>query len=295
MKTAAIALLTASALFAAQPLAQRIVHTDHSKNRPAKAVHGGAGELHFQTLLGRDALVNLNFVHRGMLQPNSSIGHHFHNTSDEMFLILDSGAEFTINGRTSALAGPVGVPSRSGNAHAVRNPTGQPMEWMNINVRVPGPPPTPGAMDPTATFDLGDDRVGAPLDAKPQFITARFARETLRPVTALNGGKGTARYRRLLGPSMFVSNWAYVDHLVLAPGSSAGRHVHPGVDEFYYVLDGEGTVGVGDETASLRRWDGVPIRMGEVHSIENGGSQELEIIIVGIAKEKGVLATQDVK
>ena len=52
------------------------------------------------TLLGRDALTtNLLFVHRGVLHPGGGIGHHFHNRMEEMYVIFDNEAEFTIDGR----------------------------------------------------------------------------------------------------------------------------------------------------------------------------------------------------
>ena len=92
------------------PLAERIGHTDKSKAMAGKNVHAGAGTLYMQTLLGRGAITGLNFMHHGPLMPKSSIGHHFHYDSDEMFLILDGDCEFTVNGRTSVLPGPVGVP-----------------------------------------------------------------------------------------------------------------------------------------------------------------------------------------
>ena len=49
MKTVSIAVLSAvvgAPLFAREPLAKRIVHTEPSAYRQAKAVHKGAGELH---------------------------------------------------------------------------------------------------------------------------------------------------------------------------------------------------------------------------------------------------------
>ena len=49
-----LALLSAPA-FAGDPLADRIAHTDPDKYRPLKAVHDGAGEMAFTTLLPGDA------------------------------------------------------------------------------------------------------------------------------------------------------------------------------------------------------------------------------------------------
>src|SRR5262245_46201156 len=74
-------------------LSQRIIHTEPSKYRDVSKVHGGAGALSFMALLGPDDLnVNLIFVHRGVLQPKSGIGHHFHNQMEEMFIIFDNRA-----------------------------------------------------------------------------------------------------------------------------------------------------------------------------------------------------------
>jgi hypothetical protein len=78
------------------PLAERIGHTDQSKAMAGKNVHQGTGTLYMQTLLGRGAVTGLAFMHHGPLMPKSSIGHHFHTNSDEMFLILDNDCEFTL-------------------------------------------------------------------------------------------------------------------------------------------------------------------------------------------------------
>src|SRR3954454_19008248 len=95
------------------PLAERIGRTDPSQFGSFPGAHGGAGELRFMTLLDSEALAaNLGFLHRGVLMPGSGIGHHFHNTIEEMYVILDNEAEFTVDGRTSRLAGPAAAPCR---------------------------------------------------------------------------------------------------------------------------------------------------------------------------------------
>lgn len=100
-------LVAAFPLTAREPLAQRIVHTDPAKYRTAKAVHGGAGQLNYMALLDAHSLdTNLFFLHRGTIQPKSGIGAHFHNQCEEMFVIFDGEAQFTIDGRTSLLKGP---------------------------------------------------------------------------------------------------------------------------------------------------------------------------------------------
>ena len=67
------------------PLDQRIAHTDPSRFRAASAVHGGPGRLIFFALFGGEALdTNLWFLHRGVIEPKSGIGAHFHNYCEEI-------------------------------------------------------------------------------------------------------------------------------------------------------------------------------------------------------------------
>src|SRR5947209_14924516 len=88
-----------------------------------------------ETLLPANALTtNLDFMHRCQIMPGGGVGHHFHNQCEEMFIVFDGQAEFTIDGRTSVLKGTVGAPCRMGHSHAIYNPSDKPVEFMNINV-----------------------------------------------------------------------------------------------------------------------------------------------------------------
>ena len=90
MKKLLLPLVFLACMPAREPLAQRIVHTDPAKYRPSKAVHDGAGQLDFMALLDAHSLdTNLYFLHRGVIQPKSGIGAHYHNQCEEMFVIFD--------------------------------------------------------------------------------------------------------------------------------------------------------------------------------------------------------------
>lgn len=284
-----VILIALSALCAGrEPLEKRIAHTDPEKYRKAKSVHAGAGELHFTGLFDAETFnTNLIFLHRGVIPPHGGIGHHYHNHMEEMFVIFDGEAQFTIDGRTSLVKGPAGAPCRMGRSHAIYNPTDRPIQWMNIAVGS-----IKGKYDAS---DLGDDRVGVTLDPRPTFITMRLDRSLLKPIERMNGGNGTALYRRALPPEVFYTNWSYVDHLVLAPGTSIGKHRHEGVEEFYYVIDGSGTATINNETAPVRAGDAVPVLLNDIHSFANNGTQPMELMIVGVARQKWALDTVDVK
>jgi len=76
------------------------------------------------------------------------------------------------------------------------------------------------------------------------------------------------QYRRVLPPEVFFTNWSYVDHVLMPPGSSIGAHKHMGVEEICYVMDGEGTVRVNDETAPVKKDDAMVMAPGDVQSFE---------------------------
>ena len=281
----------AAAVVPAQPaaqetLARRIVHTDPATFRQSAAVHAGAGTMAFTALLNRGAVTpEFNFLHRGVIPPGAGIGHHFHNTVEEMFVILDGEAQFTIDGRTSSIKGPAGVICRTGHSHAIYNPGPTPVQWMNLNVSL-----TAGVYD---AFDLGDTRVGAPLDSIPTFMAMRLDRALLRPAGAR--GRGAAPTsptavvsRRALGPSVFSTTWAYIDHMLVPPGAATPEQAHEAVGEAYYVLAGTGTVTVKSaaaETAPIRAGDALPVRIDESSVFANTGAEPLELFVMGVARD----------
>jgi mannose-6-phosphate isomerase-like protein (cupin superfamily) len=272
---AGLALTTLSATPAADDaLSQRIQHTDPAKYRPLKAVHAGAGNMAFAGLLNRGAVTpHFNFLHRGEIPAGSGIGHHFHNTAEEMFVILGGEAQFTVDGRTSVVKGPAAVLCKLGHSHAIYNHSTQPLQWMNWQVGA-----TPNVTD---AFDLGDARVGVPLDPIPVFMTARLDRALARPAADSPG----VTARRLYQPQVFTTPWAYVDHVLVGPGATTPTKPHDAIGEAYYVVAGSGKVTVGTDSAPIAPGDAIPIRLGESSSFAAAGAEPLEMLVIGVARD----------
>ena len=138
-------------------LAGCIKHTDPSKYRMYHS-HQNPGYMACQSpslLVSKDLTTNLFFLDRCRMMPGGGVGHHFHNRCEEMFIILGDEAQFTIDGRTSAIKGSAGAPCRMGHSHAIYNPSSKPVEFLNINVTA-----VKGKYD---AFNLSDARVGVPL------------------------------------------------------------------------------------------------------------------------------------
>ncbi len=252
----------------------RVVKNDPSKYRELSAVHAGAGKMGFTQLVGRNDLgTNFLYLHAGVIQAKSGIGHHFHHTIEEMYVILDGEAEFTINGRTSKIQAPAVVPCKMGDSHAIYNSSRTPIRWLNFAVST-----VKGRGD---NFDLADTRVGASLDPIPVFVSARLEQDKMRENTNTYAGEGV-RYRQLFSPEVFSTDWNHVGHVAIPPGKSS-QHQALGIDEVYYVVKGKGKLTVGTSTFEFSADHSFTVQLGEDAALTNDGTEPLELLVVGIA------------
>lgn len=274
-----IAVATTTAI--SQPAKDRVIHNDPSKYRNLKAVHAGAGTMAFTQLIGRTELAtNFLYLHSGVIDAKSGIGHHFHHNIEEMYVLLSGEAEFTINGRTSKIKAPALVPCKMGDSHAIYNATKEPVRWLNFAVSK-----TKGRAD---NFDLGDTRVGATIDPIPVFVSGRLDEKELKPVKQVIGN--TISYRRVFGLDIFRTDWNYVDHIIIANDSTNVRPLEA-VEEVYYVLKGTGSFSINNEKVTIKADDAFYGKLGEKILLSGVNKEGLELLVIGVSvsKEKGMM------
>jgi mannose-6-phosphate isomerase-like protein (cupin superfamily) len=259
----------------ASPGKDRIVHNNPAQYRELTSVHAGAGKMGFTQLIGRDDLSsNFLYLHAGVIQGKSGIGHHFHHGIEEMYVLLSGEAEFTVNGRTSRLKAPVAVPCKLGDSHAIYNGSGEPVRWLNFAVSK-----TKGKGD---AFDLGDSRVGAQIDKIPVFVSYQLKRDGLRDTNHPYAGNGVLA-RTAFGPEVFTTNWSRVDHVVIPSGKSSNARNLDGSEEIYYVISGSGTVNTLSESKPVGADDAFTGSFGESISVSNTGNDDLVLLVISVS------------
>lgn len=270
-----VLLVSAIAAAHAQSTRERVIHNDPSKYRMLSSVHAGAGQMGFTQLIGRDEMItNFLYLHSGVINAKGGIGHHFHHGIEEMYVLLTGEAQFTVNGRTSVLKAPVIVPCKLGDSHAIYNHTNEPLKWLNFAVSR-----TKGVGD---AFDLGDNRVGAALDKIPVFVSGELKKEKLSIEKHQYAANGIS-YRRVLGREVFSTDWSYVDHMIIPAGRSTGPHAMAGTEEVCYVIKGSGNFIVAGSTKAVVKDDSFFNTLGETVELANTGSEDLEVLIIGIS------------
>lgn len=274
----AILLIALATAATAQPVKDRIIHNDPSKYRNLTAVHAGAGTMAFTQLIGRNELAtNFLYLHSGVINAKSGIGHHFHHSIEEMYVLLSGEAEFTINGRTSKIKAPALVPCKMGDSHAIYNSSNEPVRWLNYAVSK-----TKSRAD---NFDLADTRTGATIDPVPVFVSGRLEPNNLKQVKQSAAGNNIS-YRRVFGPDIFSTDWNHVDHLLIAADSTSGTRQLEAIEEVYYVIKGAGTFSINNEKASVKANDAFYGKLGEKITISADSKEGLELLVIGVAPSK---------
>lgn len=78
-----------------------------------------------------------------------------------------------------------------------------------------------------------------------------------------------------------------LNYAVMKPGRSFAKHSHPNMEEVFYILHGLAEVKFesGPETTQLKAGEAVIVPFNTEHTMKNIGSDDLEYLAFGAAKE----------
>ena len=79
--------------------------------------------------------------------------------------------------------------------------------------------------------------------------------------------------------NLFETSQMFCDVYCLEPGQAQKVHTHAGATKFYYVIEGEGTVTIGDATRTLGPGDIAWSTPDEPHGVENRADVRLVLLV----------------
>jgi len=78
---------------------------------------------------------------------------------------------------------------------------------------------------------------------------------------------------------------ATVIHMSLQPGQSLKKHTTP-VDVFFYILEGKGTIEIGDEQQEVQKDVLIESPKGIPHLLRNSGESVFRFLVVKLPRQK---------
>ncbi len=95
----------------------------------------------------------------------------------------------------------------------------------------------------------------------------------------MRGGKGDVRLAQIPADALAL-HLRLLSELTIPPGAGIGTHAHRGETEYFYILEGTGTVNDDGSTVEVQPGDVVVTGGGAVHSIENHTKAPVRLIAV---------------
>ena len=245
----------------------------------ARREQGGAGEVRMLDVLDRsDFETAFAFIEAGLLEPGAGVGLHLHERSEECLLVLDGALSVAHNEHFGVVEPPSVALCRAGDAHGIFNHTDRRTSFVGIGVA-----PEDG---PFEAVQLHDDLTGREPDDGAFELVQRLDPTLLTPRRA-HLGLGEIRARRLFGIDAFTTNWGFLDHALLPPGTSVGYHRHDTIQECYVIIGGRGRMKVDGEVGDVTEGDCIPNRIGGSHGIINHTDAPLEYLNIAVCRQKG--------
>jgi mannose-6-phosphate isomerase-like protein (cupin superfamily) len=109
-----------------------------------------------------------------------------------------------------------------------------------------------------------------------------------RTTVRAHGGEGYLNFARLATRSALSGACNFIDFTSMPPGSTIGLHTHRmDEEEFYLILEGQGTMHRDGVTFLVRPGDLLRNRPGGSHSLANTGSTDLKLFVFEVAAADG--------
>jgi len=115
----------------------------------------------------------------------------------------------------------------------------------------------------------------------------RRAEMTRRPLPECHRGRGALDWTEILGNTTQAGRrLAFLHDDILPPGASIGVHRHADDEEYYYILEGRGTMTLDGERYPVEAGDVTAIFPGGRHGLENDSEADLRVLVIGLAPER---------
>ena len=103
------------------------------------AIHGGGGSIATRHLWGpEDFASSWTFVDHAILSQGSSLGRHYHEHMDEVFVVLSGSGDMTIGDLTTRIGPGDATLQRHGEGHGLINPCEEDLDFVRVAVASPG-------------------------------------------------------------------------------------------------------------------------------------------------------------
>jgi mannose-6-phosphate isomerase-like protein (cupin superfamily) len=260
--------------------------TNESMYNPGDFPHGGPGQVALLELTPREKFQSqFLFLHRGRLYPKSGLGEHVHRWMEEMYFVLDNHtAQFRVNDRTAELPGPCMALCPMGDSHGIYNDSDEIGEFMNLGVALRN------HQYDAVNLAEKNDLVNEPIDSPPPFLWSLIDKRLCHPRENFMGGEGEIPYRTIWDDYDFRTNWMFVNHYVIPPDATIGYHRHDYIEEVYFILSGKGRMTINGITKDIKKDDVGTCVLHSAHGVWNNSDEDLEIISIAVAMEKGKIA-----
>lgn len=186
------------------------------------------------------------------------------------YLLLEGAVDLAGSDLETQLEGPAVLLCGVGWKHTLANAGEAPARLLRLSAELQG---------------------GAP--AARAFLAEAVDPARLKWRPAIHGGAGQIATRHIWGPNDFCSPWVFLDHAVLAPGSSLGYHYHDALEECFVTLSGQGYLTLDSRTFAVgpgsATWQG----MGQHHGLYNPAEEPLDFLRVAMGRRGEQYTTVD--